>query len=281
MEFFVVQKCLIEKLNGCFGVQSRSKRSKFRQKRCGMGVVMVKECVGKEEVTEVADARVEGVNSKVGETSDKDTEVRLKFRRNGPSILAQANSLKETRFVTVEFEVEVTSCRSKLEDFDEIGVGFDGESKITETDDNTATILALMCLQHTLVASKITSDNADAIAFGEHLGSRRNEGYFVGIMLYRLHEAIHLRIRYSQMGSNRAIGSMFPGERDTYVVGHEGLGHMLFRADENVAEEDGFVDRGLLAASFDEGLGHGEEELDVGCREEVTEAGGGRRGAHF
>ena len=74
---------------------------------------------------------------------------------------------------------------------------------------------------------------------------------------------------------------MFPGERDTYVVGHEGLGHMLFRADKDVAEEDGFLDREFLAATLDEGLGGGEEKLDIGCREKVTEANGGRRGAHF
>ena len=83
------------------------------------------------------------------------------------------------------------------------------------------------------------------------------------------------------MGANRAVGSMFPGERDTYVVGHEGLGHMLFRADKDVAEEDGLLDRQLLVATLDEGLGSGEEKLYMGCREEVAEANGGRRGAHF
>ena len=83
------------------------------------------------------------------------------------------------------------------------------------------------------------------------------------------------------MGTNRAVGGMFPGERDTYVVGHEGLGHMLFRTDKDVAEEDGFLDREFLAATLDEGLGSGEEKLDMGCREKVTEANGGRRGAHF
>lgn len=100
-------------------------------------------------------------------------------------------------------------------------------------------------------------------------------------MLHRFHEAIHLRIRYSQMGANRAVDSMFPGERDTYVVGYESLGHMLFRADKDVAEEDGFLDREFLAATLDEGLGSGEEKLDMGCREKVAEANGGRRGAHF
>lgn len=100
-------------------------------------------------------------------------------------------------------------------------------------------------------------------------------------MLYRFHEAIHLRIRYSQMGAHRAVGGMLTGERDTYVVGHEGLGHMLFRADKDVAEEDGFLDRQLFVTTLDEGLGGGEEKLDMGCREEVAEANGGRRGAHF
>ena len=100
-------------------------------------------------------------------------------------------------------------------------------------------------------------------------------------MLYRFHEAIHLRIRYSQMGANRAVGSMFPGERDAYVVRHEGLGHMLFRADKDVAKEDGFLDRQLLVTTLDEGLGGGEEKLDMRYREKVAEANGGRRGAHF
>lgn len=74
---------------------------------------------------------------------------------------------------------------------------------------------------------------------------------------------------------------MFPGKRDSNVVGHEGLGHMLFRADKDVAEEDGFLDRQLFVTTLDEGLGSGEEKLDMGCREEVAEANGGRRGAHF
>ena len=83
------------------------------------------------------------------------------------------------------------------------------------------------------------------------------------------------------MGSDRAVGSMLTGERDTYVVGHESLGHMLFCADKDVAEEDGFLDRQLFVTTLDEGLGGGEEKLDMGCREEGTEANGGRRGAHF
>ena len=172
MEFFVVQKSLINELRGCFGVQSRSKRSKFRQKRCGMCVVVVEERIGKEEVAEEPDARIEGVDGKVGKASDKDTEVLFEFRRDGPSILAEANSFVETRFVAVEFEVEVSPGRSELEYLDEIGVKFDGESKITETDDNTSAILALLCLEHSLVAGKTSPDNTDLVALGEHDGSR-------------------------------------------------------------------------------------------------------------
>lgn len=172
MEFFVVQKSLIDELRGCFGVQSRSKRSKFRQKGCGMCVVVVEERVGKEEVAEEPDARIEGVDGKVGKASDKDTEVLFEFRRDRPSILAEANSFVETRLVAIEFEVEVSPGRSELEYLNEIGVKFDGKSKITETNDNTSAILALLCLEHALVAGKTTSDNTDLVALGEHDGSR-------------------------------------------------------------------------------------------------------------
>ena len=168
MEFFVVQKSLIDELRGCFGVQSRSKRSKFRQKRCGMCVVVVEERIGKEEVAEEPNARIEGVDGKIGKASDKDTEVLFEFRRDGPSILAEANSFVETRLVAIEFEVEMSSCGSELEYLDELGTGFDGECKITETDDNTSAILALLCLQHSLAAGKTTSDNTDLVALGEH-----------------------------------------------------------------------------------------------------------------
>ena len=137
-----------------------------------MCVVVVEERVGKEEVAEEPDARIEGVDGKVGKASDKDTEVLFEFRRDRPSILAEANSAVETRFVAVEFEVEVSSGRSELEYLDEIGVKFDGESKITETDDNTSAILALLCLEHSLLASKTTANNTDLVTLGEHDGSR-------------------------------------------------------------------------------------------------------------
>lgn len=100
-------------------------------------------------------------------------------------------------------------------------------------------------------------------------------------MLHRFHEAIHLRIRYSQVGAYSAVGGVLTGERDTYVVGYEGLGHMLFRADKDVAEEDGFLDRQLFVTTLDEGLGSGEEKLDMGCREKVAEAERGRGYLHF
>ena len=125
-----------------------------------------------EEVAEEPDARIEGVDGKVGKASDKDTEVLFEFRWDRPSILAEANSFVETRFVAVEFEVEVSPGRSELEYLDEIGGKFDGESKITKTDDNTSAILALLCLQHSLAAGKTTSDNTDLVALGEHDGSR-------------------------------------------------------------------------------------------------------------
>ena len=166
-----MQKSLIDELRGCFGVQSRSKRSKFRQKRCGMCVIVVEERIGKEEVAEEPNARIEGVDGKVGKASNKDTEVLFEFRWNRPSILAEANSFVETRLVAIEFEVEVSPGRSELEYLDEIGVKFDGESKITETDDNTSAILALLCFQHALAAGKTTSDNTDLVALGEHDGS--------------------------------------------------------------------------------------------------------------
>lgn len=172
MEFFVVQKSLIDELRGCFGVQRRTKRSKFRQKRCGMCVVVVEERIGKEEVAEEPDARIEGVDGKVGKASDKDTEVLFEFRRDRPSTLAETNSFVETRLVTVEFEVEVSPGRSELEYLNELGTGFDGERKITKTDDNTSAILALLCFQHSLLAGKTTSDNTDLVALGEHDGSR-------------------------------------------------------------------------------------------------------------
>ena len=137
-----------------------------------MCVIVVEERIGKEEVAEEPDARIEGVDGKVGKASDKDTEVLFEFRRDGPSILAEANSAVETRLVAVEFEVEMSSCGSELEHLDELGTGFDGESKITETDDNTSAILALLCFQHALAAGKTTSDNTDLVTLGEHDGSR-------------------------------------------------------------------------------------------------------------